>query len=414
MRRRPLRVVATAGILGSVLWVPATAQAQPSATGPSYGDVSSAVIPQPDGAPSVFIQAGGIVYNSWYANRGWSTYRIAAYTPPMDPPPGSLPYGPATSRAVAVLQPDGSPSIFFQGVGGTLWNYWYVNGTWDSAEIASSGVQSTPVAILQPNGSPSVFVAGPENSLLNYWYIPNQGIWGKGTVAGAGAAFSAPAAVADPASGGAPWVFVEGPSHSLVWYSYCSTPCGAFPSGSWFSQPVATFGEYVLAFSAPGVVVQPDGSVSVFVVGPDNSLVNYYGPTPSSMTFTPECLATPTSGAACWNSATVAGDGSAYSTPAVTLQADGAPSAFVLGPSGTLLNYWYVPSQPGWGAGTVEPPGASTSQVFGVLIQNDGTPQAFSAHQDGSLWYSSYAHGSWNNVEWGVNDAPVETYTDSP
>jgi len=400
-----------AALLAAVGSASASAQDETAAPDPSYGGVSSAVVPQPDGPPSIFIQAGGIVYNSWYANGGWPWYPIAAYTPPMGPPPGSLPYGFATSRAEAVLQPDGSPSIFFEGVGGSLWNYWYVSGAWDSAEIASSGAQSTPVAILQPNGAPSVFVIGPNNSLLNYWYIVGTGKWGEGTVSGAGSVFQAPAAVVDPQST-LPDVFAEGPSHYLIEYQYAL-------GGTWSSAEVADTSGGAPAFSAPAAVVQPNGGISVFVVGPNHSLVNYWQPIyppcesglPCPIQPAQPCPTSTGSSAPCWNSATVAGQGSAYSSPAVVLQPDGAPTTFILGPSGSLLNYWYVPNPAEWGSGTVEPPG-STSQVFGVLVQTDGAPQVFSAHQDGSLWYSSYAQGSWNNVEWGVNDAPVETYTD--
>jgi len=386
-----------AALLAGVGSAPASAQDEAAAPGPSYGGVSSAVVPQPDGAPSIFIQANGIVYNSWYANGGWPRYPIAFYT--TSPPANSVTSGFATSRAVAVLQPDGSPSIFFQGVGGSLWNYWYVSGAWDSAEIASTGVESTPVAILQPNGSPSVFFVGPDNSLRNYWYIPSQGTWGLGIVAGAGSAFGAPAAATSPPySIGEPEVFVEGPDHSLIGYFYYL--------GSWQSEVIAGNGS---VYSSPAVVLQPDEQdyLSLFFVGPNDSLINYWA-SENTMTACLSCYPAP----AQFSSARVAGAGLAFSSPVVTLQPDGAPSVFVLGPSGSVLNYFYSMSQPGWGSGTVEPPGSTTSQLFGVLLQSDGAPQVFSAHQDGSLWYSSYAQGSWNNVEWGVNDAPVETYTD--
>ena len=267
--RRMIGVFATAGIVGSVLWAPAIALAQPAAMSLSYGGANSTVVPQPDGAPSIFIQAGGIVYNSWYDDGNWPSYPIAAYTPPMGPPSGSLPYGSATSRAVAILQPDGSPSIFFQGLGGSLWNCWYVNGTWDSAEIASGGVASTPAAILQANGALSLFVVGQNHSLLNYWYIPASASWGEGTVASPGSAFQVPAAVT---TAGGPQVFVEGPDHSLWWYDYISA------LGMWFGQPVATLQGGGFAFSAPSVVLQTDGTASIFVLGPHNSLVNYWFP----------------------------------------------------------------------------------------------------------------------------------------
>lgn len=368
----------------------------------SSGDISSSVVAQPNGAPSLFIQANGTIFNNWDANGTWLSSRMAFYT--TSPPANASTLGFASSRAVAVLQPDGAPSIFFQGTGGSLWNYWYVNGTWDSAEIVPNGVASAPVAILQPNGSPSVFVVGPNKSLLNYWYIPGQGSWGSGTVAGGGSVFQVPAAAADPGSG-APDVFVEGPNHELVEYSYWS--------GTWSHSPIAAFGGAATAFSAPGVVVQPGGPISIFVVGPHASLLNYWFPPsciPSSSTIcTAELQVCPTP---CWGSATVAQQGSAFSTPEVISQSNGAPTTFVLGPNGSVLNYWYIPSQGTWSSGTVEPPGSETSQVFGALAQTDGSPEVFFAHEDGSLWAASYSQGGWTNSNFAVNDVPVDTYTD--
>ena len=51
MRRRTLGIVATAGILVSLLCLPATAQAQPATPVPSYGSVNSAVVPSPMAPP---------------------------------------------------------------------------------------------------------------------------------------------------------------------------------------------------------------------------------------------------------------------------------------------------------------------------------------------------------------------------
>jgi len=394
MRRGLLALTFAVNVTISVL---ATSQPADAAGAGSYGDISSTVVPQPGGAPSIFIPAEGVITNSWSANGGWPSYPIALYT--TAPPATSTTRGFATSRAVAVLQPDGSPSIFFQGVGGSLWNYWYVNGTWDAAEIASSGVQSAPAAILQPNGSPSVFVVGPNESLLNYWYIPGQGTWGSATAAGAGSIDQVPAVVADPCDG-TPDVIGEGPGHTLnEWY---------YSPGVWRGPgPITGTGT---VFSAPGVVLQPDGTTSVFVVGPNHSLLNFWWHPLIGVDF-PACFR-PNNNTNSLGEGTVAGPGSAYSTPAVALQSDGAPTVFTLGPSGSVLNQWYIAGSGTWGAATVESPGSGTSQVFGVLTQTDGTPEVFFAHQDGSLWLSSYAKGTWANVNWGVSDAPIETFTD--
>ena len=387
-----------------------------ASTSPPYGNAHSNVVPQPDGQPSIFIQANGVVTNSWYANGGWPWYGLAFNTAAAPGTPNT--YGFATSRAVAVLQPDGSPSIFFQGVGGSLWNYWYVNGTWDSLEIASSGIESTPVAILQKDGSPTVFAVGPGHSILNYWYIAGTGQWGEGTVAGQGSAYQVPAAVTDPIDG-TPELFVEGPDHSLAWYYYCAEYCNGAPSGGWYGTPLGTPSGGSSVYSAPVAVVQPDDTISVFAVGPANSLRNYWinqapstGP-PGVQVVPAQCQAYVGTSGRCVNTGTVAATGLAFSAPVVTLQPNGLPTVFVLGPDGSLLNFWYNPSQGTWGSGTVQTPGSTVSQVFGPLVQPDGTPKVFWARQDGSLWYSFYTEGSWNSFEWGVSDAPVETYTDS-
>jgi len=291
--------------------------------------------------------------------------------------------GCAVSQPVTVLQPDGSPSLFFEGAGGSLWNFWYDGGAWGAAEIASNGVQSSPVAILQPNGSPSVFVVGPANSLLNYWYIPSQGTWGEGTVAGAGSAFDVPAAVGAPEYS-TPEVFVQGPSHSLMSYDYIETSLA-----TWSVFPVAGAGS---SFSAPSLVVQPDtGTISLFVVGPSHTLLNYWFQPPVG------------DATAAWNSATVAQAGSTYSVPAVMLQPDGVPTVFVLGPNGSILNFWYMSAHGTWGSGTVEAPGTGDTQLVGVLGQTDGSPEVF-YDADDILSSSSYSQGRWSNAV--VNAVP--------
>ena len=149
--------------------------ASSSDSNPPVTENSSSVIAQPDGSPSVFVTTGdGSLWNYWYVNGRWNSAQLAA--------------GGVTSSPVVVLQADGAPSVFFEGTGGSLWNYWYVSGAWDRAEIVQSGVTSAPTAMLQPTGaSPSVFVEGTGDSLLNYWYIASEGTWGAATVAGPGA-----------------------------------------------------------------------------------------------------------------------------------------------------------------------------------------------------------------------------------
>jgi peptidoglycan-N-acetylglucosamine deacetylase len=220
------------------------------------GQMGSApsVVLQPDGSPSVFAQGiGGSLWNYWYANGAWDSYEVA--------PSG------VASPPVAVLQPDGSPSVFFEGNGESLWNYWYGSGVWYSHEIVAGGVTSTPAVVLQQNGAPSVFVQSTGNGLLNFWYIPSPGIWGSATVAGAGSDDSPPAVVVQVSAGDAPSVFIEGPGNSLLNYWYVPA------QGIFGAATVAASGS---AYSAPAVVSQPDGAPSVFVEGPASTLWNYW------------------------------------------------------------------------------------------------------------------------------------------
>jgi len=370
--RRPLPacLLATTGLAFALSLVGApAATAAGSQVGPTgtalvpAGSVASYVVAQANGAPSVFVKgAGGSLWNYWYANGTWGSYEM-------------VPAG-VTSSPTVILQSDGSPSVFFEGAGGALWNYWYVpsQAVWGSKEIAA-GVASTPAVGVQSNGAPTIFVQASDGSLVNYFYVASQGIWGAETVAAAGTASSAPAVMGQVNAGGAPSVFVEGPGGSLLNYWYVPW------MGSWGSATVAGAGS---AASAPALLPQSNGAPSVFVEGPGGSLANYwYVPSMGS-----------------WGSATIAGGGSDSSAPAVMGQvsAGGAPSVFVAGPGGSLVNYWYVPSQGVWGAATVENAGQDATTP-GLTAQANGAPSVFFQSADGTLWNYWYANGSWLSAD---------------
>lgn len=40
----------------------------------SSGDISSTVVPQPNGFPSLFLEAGGFICNYWYADGSWQSF----------------------------------------------------------------------------------------------------------------------------------------------------------------------------------------------------------------------------------------------------------------------------------------------------------------------------------------------------
>ena len=363
-----MSLLAASGLIVAtdVAGVTNSAAANPvSATGSSLvppGSVASYVVSQPDGAPSVFVKRqGGSLWNFWYANGSWASSEITT--------------GGMSSSPTAILQTNGSPSVFFQGSGGSLWNYWYANGSWASTEIASSGVGSVPAVGVQNNGAPTVFVQSTDGSLLNYFYIASTGAWGAGQVAPPGTALSAPSVIPQSGADGAPSVFVQGPGNALMNYWYIPA------QGSWGA---ATVGGPGSAFSAPAVMAQVTGAPSVFVQGPGNALMNYwYIPAQGS-----------------WGAATVGGPGSAFSAPAVMGQQGlpSVPSVFVQGPGGSLLNFWYIPAQGTWGAGTVQNAGLD-STTPGLTSQSNGAPSVFFQGSDGSLWNYWYVNGTWDSGE---------------
>ena len=342
--------------------------------GVSIGNATSAVVQQPDGSPSVFVEGlGGSLWNYWYVNGVWDSAEIVGS--------GVL------STPVAVLQTDGSPSVFFQGTGGSLWNYWYVNGVWDAAEILASGVASTPAVILSPD-IPSVFFQGPGHSLLNVWYVPSSGSWGSATVAFPGSAYSAPAAWQSTFCCGSPAVFVIGPDQSFVEYDY--------QNGSWPARTVPNTGPS--AASSPGL--GPPNQIYAVggAAGGSNSLAQWQAPG---------------WGSAFNSEAQVAGPGTAYSSPAVLVQIFGyayGASIFFVGPSDSLLNYWF--SFGNQGAATVASPGSATA-VIGVTAQPNGAPSAFFEGPNGTLWNAWYVSGSWDMGQVGSGLAAPNAHLSS-
>jgi hypothetical protein len=275
-----------------------------------------------------------------------------------------------SSGGSVVSQPDGAPSVFVEGTGGSLWNYWYNAGTWLSSEIAASGVTSAPVATLQPNGSPTVFVEETGGGLVNYWYVPASGTatasWAKQVITTSGVT-SAPAVQLQP--NGSPTVFVEGSGGSILNYWYI--PMGT--SSFWGSATVVTSGDAPHAQVA--VTLQPNFSPTLFVRGPGGQVFNYWY--------------VPMGTSSYWGAATVATSG-ALSTPAVTLQNNGDPSLFVRATGGSVLNYWYVPDGASsfWGAGTVVSSGVA--QRPSVQLQPNGNPSIMVTTTSGSIlnyWY---------------------------
>ena len=140
------------------------------------------------------------------------------------------------------------------------------------------------------------------------------------------------------------------------------------------------------------VVLQQNGAPSLFVVGAGGSLLNYW--------YIPQTGS--------WGAATVAPSG-ITSTPSVQLQTNGAPTVFVQGAGGALWNYWYIPQTGSWGAAEIVSSGV-TSAPWAQLQQN-GAPTVFVQGAGGSLinyWYIPQT-GSWGSATVapsGVTSAP--------
>jgi len=141
------------------------------------------------------------------------------------------------------------------------------------------------------------------------------------------------------------------------------------------------------------VVLQQNGAPSLFVVGSGGSLLNYW--------YIPQTGQ--------WGSATVASSG-VTAPPSVQLQQNGAPTVFVQGAGGSLWNYWYIPQTGQWGAAEIASGGVA-SQPYAQLQPANGAPTVFVEGAGGSLfnyWYIPET-GQWGAAEivsGGVASAP--------
>ncbi|HAM02120.1 MAG TPA: hypothetical protein DCQ30_07810 [Acidimicrobiaceae bacterium] len=141
------------------------------------------------------------------------------------------------------------------------------------------------------------------------------------------------------------------------------------------------------------VVLQQNGAPSLFVVGSGGSLLNYW--------YIPQTGQ--------WGEGTVVPSG-VTSPPSVQLQQNGAPTVFVQGVGGSLWNYWYIPQTGQWGAAEIASGGVA-SQPYAQLQPANGAPTVFVEGAGGSLfnyWYIPQT-GQWGAAEivsGGVASAP--------
>jgi surface antigen len=155
-------------------------------------------------------------------------------------------------------------------------------------------------------------------------------------------------------------VFTVGANNSLDDYFVT-------PGQSWNSAVVAGPGQ---ADSKPAAAIEEKtGLISVLVEGPDNSLDDYFV-TPGQN----------------WSSVvTVAGPGSAYSAPvAVVNQSTGLISVLVEGPDNSLDDYFVTPGQ-NWNSAPVAGSGSTYSAPGAVVNQSTGLISVLVEGPDNSL-----------------------------
>jgi hypothetical protein len=105
-------------------------------------------------------------------------------------------------------------------------------------------------------------------------------------------------------------------------------------------------------------------------------------------------------GSSAWNAAEVAGNGSAYSDPAMTTNSSGTEIA-AEGPGNSLWFWWNTNGSPAWYGEQVAGPGSTYSAP---AITDSGTAVQIAAQgPNGTLWFYWASHGSstWNPVEVG-------------
>ena len=333
------------------------------------GTQGNGVVPQPDGAPSVFVEeAGGALFNYWYANGKWDAAEIVSSGV------GSYP--------TAILQADGSPSVFFIGTDGSLWNYRYVDGTWESTEVATSGVMSygpyslisAPDVIVQ-GGEPTAFVPGCgatnfcSNAAGIWEYVESSsGTWSSNEIISASA---------DEALEMGPAIVVTAPNPSGTVTLFVTRG-----SALWEYQAPSWTGAQVIPGGSAGVVtLQPDGYPSIFT--------DYVQ---GVLTSTQVFLRNYWYANGAWDTADLAAP-FVNSDLAVTLQPDGSPSVFYL-QTDALWNAWYVNGP--WDNSQITTQSVSSTYPLSVTLQPDGSPSLFGVDPNGGLVNYWYVNGRWN------------------
>jgi len=225
-----------------------------------------------DGSQVVFWQGtSGHLEEAWYSDGRWNG--------PVDWTAARFPAAAALASAPsAAVTPDGTQLVFWRGADGHLQEVWYAAGHWNgpadwtsSAFLGAGMMQSAPSVAVTPDGTQLVFWQGVGGHLYEAWFV--SGSW-NGPVDWTGSAFNGASALASApsaavtADGGQQMVFWRDPAGHLVeaWYA----------SGRW-SPPAdwtaALFGGAGLLESAPSVSIIPTTSEQVvFWRGAGNAL----------------------------------------------------------------------------------------------------------------------------------------------
>ncbi|HXA30499.1 MAG TPA: putative Ig domain-containing protein [Candidatus Angelobacter sp.] len=288
-------------------------------------------------------------------------------------------WGPSDYPAVA-LQNGGVTEVVVERVDHSLWEYYNFNGslTWNPDQIAGSGSAYSASAMALQNGNVTeVAVEGPSNSLEEYYNLNGSLAWNPDEIAGSGSTFSAPAIVVQ--NGGCPGspcgvtqVVVQGAGNSLQEYYNFNG------SLTWNPDQIAGSGS---AYSAPAMALQNGNVTEVAVEGPSNGLEEYYN----------------LNGSLTWNPDQIAGSGSTFSAPAIVVQNGGCPGSpcgvtqvVAQGGSNSFQEYYNFNGSLTWNPDQVAGPGSCYSTPAMTLQAGNVTEVVTEAASNGLYEYFNF------------------------
>jgi hypothetical protein len=118
-------------------------------------------------------------------------------------------------------------------------------------------------------------------------------------------------------------------------------------------------------------------------------------------------------GSTAWNQSEVAGYGSAYSDPAITVNSAGTEIA-AEGPGNSLWFWWNINGSPTWYSEQVAGPGTTYSAP--AIADSGSTVDITAQGPNGTLWFywAKYGSSAWNPVEVGGPGSDAGAGTTAP